>query len=248
MPRLYDDLAWLWPLLSPPSDYEGEAAAIAMQLERHFAKPMPGARLRVLELGAGGGHTLYHLADQYDCTAVDLSAGMLTNCQMLNPDVTCVQGDMRDVTLDQTFHAVLIHDAVDYLTSEADLAATFANVHRHLEPGGLLLVAPTYTSETFSDHQTAHDQQSHGPLVLTYVSYICDPDPTDTTFEMLLVYLIHEDGNTRVVEDRHTCGLFSEARWQALLHEAGFTLEPELVEQGDDDPPFRMFVAAKPSA
>jgi SAM-dependent methyltransferase len=244
LPRLYADLAWLWPLLSPPADYAAEAATIRRVLEERLGFSSPEARHRLLEFGAGGGHTLYHLAEGYDCVAVDLSAQMLTNCRMLNPQVRCEQGDMRSLRLGETFDAVLIHDAIDYLTCEDDLRATFATAAAHLRPGGLLLVAPTYTAETFHDHQTASDQQSHGPIVLTYVSYIHDPDPNDTTFEMVLVYVLNERGRVEVIEDRHTCGLFAESTWTHLLREAGFQVEASS-EEGCHGEPYELFVATR---
>ena len=55
-----------------------------------------------------------------------------------------------------------------------------------------------------------------------------DPDPSDTTFEMILLYLIR-DLTTRavkVVEDRHTLGLFPYETWTTLIEQAGFDVQP----------------------
>ena len=73
LPRLYDDLARLWPHLSPPEHYAPEARVVCGLIDQHLGDPPAGQRWRVLELGAGGGHTLVHLAGCFDCTAVDLS-------------------------------------------------------------------------------------------------------------------------------------------------------------------------------
>ena len=247
LPRLYDDLAWLWPRLSPPSDYAAEAARIEGLMREHLG---PGPR-RVLELGAGGGHTLVHLSrlagGQHDCVAADLSDAMLAHCRALIPGITTHVGDMRTLRLEGgggAFDVVLIHDAVDYLLTEADLSRTFDTAALHLRPGGLLLVAPTYTAETFVDGDAATDVAPEaapppaggdaGPEV-TYFTFVHDPDPADTTFEMILLVLIR-DGATRrveVVEDRHVCGLFPAATWLTLLAEAG--LDAEAVGDEDDD-------------
>ncbi len=82
-----------------------------------------------------------------------------------------------------------------------------------------------------------------GDRVLTYVSYIHDADPSDTTFELILVYLINEAGEVRIEHDRHTCGLFDQATWQRLMEEAGFAVE--LREPGEDEPDWPLFVGVK---
>ena len=143
-PRLYADLAYLWPLLSPPEDAAAEAELMRTILTDRLG--VGDRRLRVLELGAGAGHAIVHLRDLVDAVAVDLSEAMLAHCRAANPEVPAILGDMRTVTAPGAgaFDAVLIHDSIDYMLSEADVRATFANAHRHLRRGGLLLASPTY--------------------------------------------------------------------------------------------------------
>lgn len=52
MPKLYDELADWFPLLSPPAEYAEEAAYYARTLEVTSDAPVHS----VLELGSGGGH------------------------------------------------------------------------------------------------------------------------------------------------------------------------------------------------
>ena len=157
LPRLYGDLAWLWPLLSPPEQYGPEAELIETLIIERLG---PGPH-RILELGAGGGHTLVHLdrrgRGRHDCVAVDLSEPMLAHARRLIPGLPTQVGDMRDLRLGQTFDVVLIHDAIDYLLTAADVAAALATAHAHLRPGGLAVIAPTYTAETFVDGESAVD-------------------------------------------------------------------------------------------
>ena len=246
MPRLYHDLAWLWPHLSPPGHYVAEAAHLDALLAEHLGN----APQRILELGAGGGHTLVHLdartGGRHHTVAADLSPEMLVHAAALIPGLETHAADMRTMRLNQAFDAVFIHDAIDYLVTEDDLRQTFETARAHLRPGGLLFVAPTYLTETFEDNEVAHDgttvdrtgAQGFGteadrsaasdPINLTYFTYIHDPDPTDTTFEMILLYLVR-DLTTRkveVIEDRHTLGLFPYETWTSLMEQAGFDVQP----------------------
>lgn len=242
-PRLYTDLARLWPHLSPPEHYEAESAILRDLIEQSLGQPAAGQRWSVLELGAGGGHSAVHLKEHYDITAVDLSPQMLALCKTLNPEVPTVVGDMRDLRLNKTFDVVLICDAIDYMLSEDDAVAALTTAAKHLRPGGVVLAAPTYTTETFVDGDVADDGTTipgiAGDDELTYFTFVHDPDPDDTTFEMILLYLLR-DAQTRrvqVIEDRHTCGLFSIEAWQAMMQRAGLDAEAlaEPVIEDDDE-------------
>lgn len=214
---MYGDLAALWPLMSPPEDYADEARHWRAALREHFGDARPS----VLELGVGGGNNLSHLTRDVDATAVDLSPAMLEHSRRRNPGVEHHVGDMRTVRLGRRFDAVLIHDAVSYLTTEDDLRATFATVAEHLRPGGLLVCAPDWTCESFRGPGVS----VHGPRgpegEVTFVVYAHDPDPSDTTVEQLFTFFLRRGGRVEVVHERHVCGLFPEATWLARIAEAG---------------------------
>ncbi len=243
-PRLYSDLAYLWPMLSPVEHYEAEADVLRGLIGAHF-KDAGETKLSLLELGVGGGHTLMYLADDYACSAVDLSEPMLANCRALIPQAKLIVGDMRSVRLDKTFDVVFIHDAIDYMLGEEDVRRTLETVALHLRPGGLCVIAPTYTRETFVDGDVADDGTTTDCAELTYFTYIHDPDPADDTFEMILLYLIRDMRTRKVelVEDRHICGLFSEDQWVAWMREAGF--EARRADADAEGEPWTLFVGAK---
>lgn len=245
---MYQELAHLWPVLSPPEGYALEACFWRRELRQALG---PG-RHPVLELGVGGAHNLSHLAEDFDPTGVDLSEPMLANARRLLPGVPFHQGDMRSVRLGKRFRAVLVHDAVAYLTSEQDLRDTFETARVHLDPGGVLILTPDHVRETFQDPttrvRTAHfgeDQSSE----LTFFEYAYDPDPRDTTYQTRYVYLLREGGGPpRYETDVHTHGLFPLQTWLDLLAEAGFQAEARHnYLEGPTEEGF-MFVARLPGA
>ena len=219
--RLYGDLAWLWPIMSPPEEYAEEAAHWLRELRAR----LPAGRNRVLELGTGGGHFLHQLVPEYDAVAVDLSEEMLAHARRLNPGVAHHVGDMRTVRLGETFDAALIHDAIDYMVTEDDLRAAFATARAHLAPGGLFIAAPDHYADTFASPYVDDNTKSDGETTLTFVEYSVQLDPHDTAVETVYIYCIVRDGELRVEVDRHTTGLFPLATWERLLGEAGFDVE-----------------------
>ena len=228
--RLYDDLAYLWPLVSPPEDYATEARDWRDALRRKLG---PG-RHEILELGTGGGHNLSHLTPEFRTTAVDLSERMLEHSATLNPGVEHHLGDMTTVRLGRTFRAVIIHDAIDYMLSEADLRAAFATARAHLEPGGVFITAPDHFRETYRAPRVDSSTNSDGKTELTFIEFNHDPDPEDTTVETIMFYLIRDGGELRVEQDRHVTGLFPLKTWLCLMEEAGFAVEQFPSRHGDD--------------
>jgi SAM-dependent methyltransferase len=222
LPRLYDDLADLWPLISPTSHYVAEVAALRRVLEDYLPEVAEGARPAVLELGAGAGRTIHHLGDGFDAVAVDLSAPMLAHCRKLNPQVPTHVGDMRSIRLDRRFDAVLAHDALDHMTTLEDLAAACDTAAAHLAPGGIFLAGPTYFAEHFVDGETAFDCCGAVNLDVDYVSSVERSHDRAPTYDLVTTLIIRRNGRLSVVEDRQPCGLFATAQWRTVLDECGF--------------------------
>ncbi len=219
--RMYTDLAEWWPLLSPPGDYAGEAAVHARLIERTAAAPPR----TVLELGSGGGNVASHLKARFTLTLVDRSEAMLAVSRHLNPECGHVAGDMRELRLGRRFDAVLIHDAIVYMTTRADLRRAFETAAAHLPPGGVLVAAPDYVRETFRPgacHGGADAADGSGRGI-RYLQWTTDPDPSDENYAMDFAYLMRgAEGGVHVAGDHHVAGLFPRAAWLSLLAEAGF--------------------------
>ena len=240
VPRLYDDLASWWPILSAPADYAAEAARHRRVLVAACAR-----RPRtLLELGSGGGNNALHMKKHFRATTlVDLSPGMLAVSRRLNPGCVHVQGDMRTVRLGQTFDAVFVHDAIGYMTSEKDLAAAIATAYVHTAPGGAGLFVPDHVRETIKPG-TQHGGHDGKDRALRYLMWTWDPDPRDTTYLLDFAYLLRHPGGAVTCEhDRHTIGLFPRATWKRLLAEAGFKAKILLDPEPDLEPSARVVFA-----
>ena len=216
--RLYDELADWFHLLTAPEEYADEAAFVLDLLRAHVDGPLE----TLLELGSGGGNTASHLRAHLRLTLTDISPAMLDLSRTLNPDCEHLLGDMRTARLGRTFDAVLIHDAVMYMTSEADLRAALETAFVHLRPGGAAVIAPDCVRETFQP-KTEHGGHDGEGRALRYLEWSYDPDPSDTTFVTDFALLLREGARVvRVRYDRHVEGLFARAAWLDLLREVGF--------------------------
>jgi SAM-dependent methyltransferase len=242
-PKLYRELAEWWPLLSAPEEYAEEAAFYQRVLIDASNRPLT----TLLELGSGGGNNASHLKKRFSMTLVEPSPNMLGVSRRLNPECEHVQGDMRSVRLGRRFDAVFVHDAIVYMTTEADLRAAIATAFVHCEARGVALFAPDHLRDTFMP-STDHGGHDGGGRGMRYLEWTWDPDPADNVYLVDYACLLRErDGSLRVEHDRHIEGLFARADWLRWLADAGF--RPGVVPFEHSDLPsgeYEVFVATRP--
>ncbi len=242
-PKLYHEFGGWFHLLTAPSEYAEEAAFYTQQLIEACERPPR----TVLELGSGGGNNASHMKAHFVMTLVDLSPRMLELSRTINPECEHILGDMRSVRLGREFDALFVHDAVVYMTTEADLRACMETAFVHCRAGGVALFAPDYVREKFrpSTHHGGHDAEDGRGL--RYLDWTWDPDPNDDTYTVDFAYLLREaDGSVRVEHDRHIEGIFSRDTWLRLLRDVGFEARARPFEHSEEEPgSLEVFVAVK---
>ena len=242
--RFYGELSDWWPLISPVDGY-AEEAAFAGRLLASAVIPVH----EVLELGSGGGNNAFHLAAAgFAMTLVDLSDGMLDVSRRLNPGCEHHRGDMRSVRLGRAFDAVFVHDAVDYIRSEEDLRRAADTAFVHCRPGGVAVLVPDATTETFEPGTDHGGVDGTDGRAVRYLEWTRGPDADGTTTATDYAFLLRDaDGSVRVVHEEHTHGLFTAETWLRVLSEAGFRAEAVDEETIEERTPRQFFVAHRPA-
>jgi SAM-dependent methyltransferase len=122
-------------------DYHTECSAIVAALQAYSAEPVHS----ILDLGCGtGSHALELGRRGYEVLGIDRSGSMLGHARekasRASGNVSFVQGDVRDLSLDREFDAaIMMFAVVGYQTENADVRAVLEGVHRHLRPQGILI-------------------------------------------------------------------------------------------------------------
>ena len=227
--EFYEGIADWWPVISPPSEYAEEAALYSEMIRGAAQRPVH----EVLELGSGGGNNASHMKREFSMTLVEPAERMRKVSRALNPECTHLPGDMRDIRLDRTFDAVFVHDAVEYMTTVDDLRAALATVAVHLAPGGVALVAPDSTAETFEEATEHGGGEDESGRRARYLQWTLPPEPGENSYDVHYAFLLREpNGSVRTIHDVHRCGVFGRETWLRLLHEVGLsaTLVPRKIE------------------
>lgn len=238
--RLYTDLAGWWSLMSPPAHYAEEAVLYLQMLRQATDAPIRS----LLELGSGAGHLASQLPQELDVVLSDRAEEMLQHSRALNPNRTHVCADMRTLQLDRQFDAILLHDAVMYLTGPDDLQRCLDNMVRHCRPGGAILIVPDVVRESFEEFSTSGGQQGPDGRALNMLEWHWDPDPSDDTYQVDFAFLTREaDGSVQCIHEQHTMALFSTAHYTQRIQQAGFELIAAQVITTFDSP---VFLARRP--
>ncbi len=236
--KLYGELAHWWPIFSAKEDYAEEAASFREIFETAVTPPPR----TVVEFGSGGGNNAFHLKANFAMTLVDISPAMLEVSRAINPDCEHLPGDMRSVRLDRVFDAVFIHDAIMYITTEADLRQAIETAFVHVKPGGVALLAPDFVRETFRPSTEDGGEDGEGRSI-RWLEWTFDPDPADNMVTAHFVYMFKEGDKVTTEHDVHSCGLFDRAVWLRLLQDVGFQTRIVVDSYNRD-----LFVALKPLA
>ena len=252
---LYKELAEWWPLLGDPvTEYAVEAGVYSDVLAEACEAPIES----LLELGSGGGNNALHMKRRFPrLLLTDVSDAMLAVSRSLNPECEHRVGDMRTLRVGRTFDAVFVHDAVCYMTTEADLRSAMETAWVHCRPGGAALFAPDHVRENFPGTLTDDGGCDESPLSgatglgargLRFIEWLWDPDPGDTQYLVDYAFLLRDrDGSTRVEHDRHVKGVFTRQRWLDLLTDVGFAARRVPFVHPDVEPGrHEMFVGSRP--
>ena len=243
--RLYNDLVWLWPIWEDVEEYGKEGELFAELIKKHSIC-LPNT---LLDIGCGSGKFTFHLKKHFKVTGIDISKPMLCEAKKLNPDCEFVHGDMRNFNLRCQFDSIFINDSIAYMTTKADLSATFKNAYKHLKASGVMIAFPEVTKETFVQNRTeislARANSKPENLEVTFIENYYDPDVDDETYEATIVFLIRENGKLRIEHDLGVCGLFELLFWKEALSNTGFELfeEPSSCKTVN----FPVFVCVKPT-
>jgi len=227
--HMYSDLAPWFHLLTHPSDYGDEAGFVSRVVD----EAGDGSSRTLLELGSGGGNNASHLKERFECTLTDISPDMLALSRTLNPECEHLEGDMRTLRLGRTFDVVFIHDAISYLTSEADLHAAIETAFVHVRPGGVVILTPDATTEIFKPKTDHGGHDGDDGRSLRYLEWTHAPEPGTSTYVTDYAIVARGPGDElRLVHDQHTLGLFPEATWRRLIADVGL----ELLDSGVENP------------
>ncbi len=231
--RLYNDLAWIWPIWEDVEEYRQESELFVDLIKKNAESEVS----TILDIGCGGGKNAFHLKKHFNVTGVDISDAMLSHARKLNPECEFVLDDMRSFDLGRQFDSIYINDSINYMTTRDDLRAVFRNACKHLDPNGVMICFAEATKESFIQNKTHLHTIKGRSREITIIENYYSYNPNDETKELTLVFLIRRNGELEIEYDFHIGGLFPLDFWRQSLRGAGFEFQQELQRLGESEVP-----------
>jgi len=174
---------------------------------------------RLLDVACGTGLHLSYLKQHFQVEGLDLDEQLLAIARQRNPAVPLHHADMTDFALGRTFDVVTcLFSAIGYVRTLANLSRAVQCMTQHLSAGGVLLIEPWFTPETWRP-ETVHARFIDEPdlkIVRINTSFV---DGRLSSIDMH--YLIGTPEGTEHYVERHELGLFITEEMRHALTTCG---------------------------
>ncbi|SHF35800.1 class I SAM-dependent methyltransferase [Dysgonomonas macrotermitis] len=179
-------------------------ATISLELITESAKRICPKATDLLDIGCGAGnYTLKMLSKVHglNCTLIDLSLPMLNRAEervtsITNGNVTCLQGDIREIDLENGRYDIILAGAVlHHLRDDNDWETVFSKLYRILKKGGCLMISDLitqnsplidqYFTEKYTEYLTNVGGAEYAQNVLAYIEKEDTPRPLNFQLDLM---------------------------------------------------------------
>lgn len=197
-------------------------SAAADELHQLVQARRPGAR-SLLDVGCGTGRHLGALQHRYDVAGVDLDANLLALARDRLPTAPLHQGDMAVFDLGRRFDVVTcLFSSIAYVRTLENMRRAIARMAAHLEPGGLLLVEPWFSRETYWTNTITANHVDDPDLKISWM-YVSEL--RDEVSYLDIHYLVGTPDGVHTFSEVHQLGLFTPAEYGTAMTDAGLAHE-----------------------
>lgn len=217
---MYSKLADVYDQMYHFKDYARESAYMVDVIRRH----QPAART-LLETACGTGRFLQHLRTEFEVEGLDMSEEMLGRGATVVPGVPLHLGDMTSFSLGRRFDVVCcLFRSIAHCRTPERFHAAIQAMAEHVQPGGLLLVEPFFTPETFWERNIVLNEYRGEDMKLSWM-YVGKRHGNEVRLDIHCL-VGTPDGVSHFVE-AVDLGLFTPEQYREAFADAGLQMSHE---------------------
>jgi ubiquinone/menaquinone biosynthesis C-methylase UbiE len=159
--KIFSDLARYYDAMYyKPEVYEAESELVSELIQKY--KHTPNTKL--LDVACGTGTHIRFFMDKYQVSGLDISDDMLALAREQYQTVDFHNLSMIDFDLAERFGAIIcLYGSIGFVQTLENLNKTLRAFSNHLEPGGVLILTPWSSKETFSE-RVVYDLNKSGDI------------------------------------------------------------------------------------
>jgi ubiquinone/menaquinone biosynthesis C-methylase UbiE len=199
-------------------DYAGAAA----QITDFVRERRPNART-LLDVACGTGKHLESLQKDFEVEGLDLNPDLLAVARERLPDVPLHHADMVDFDLGRQFDVVAcLFSSIAYVKTLDRMQRAVERMARHVAPGGLLLIEPWFSPETYWTGTITANFVNEPDLKIAWM-YVSER--RDNVSYLDIHYLVGEPSGVRSFNEVHEMGLFYPDEYREAILRTGMAHE-----------------------
>ncbi|NPV77965.1 MAG: class I SAM-dependent methyltransferase [Anaerolineae bacterium] len=206
---MYSKSARYYDVIYSEKDYAGEAAVLAQWIEQYLRSD----QRRLLDVACGTGRHIEYLKRNFEVEGIDISPELLEIAAQRNPEIPFHCGDMISFELDKKFDVVTcLFSAIGYVKTLDRLNQAVRSMTKHLVPGGLLIIEPWFTPDTWIPN-TVH-------------SLFVDEED----FKLARINTSLVEGRVSILDLHHLVGTPQQTNYFVEHHELGLFESEEMLD------------------
>ncbi|GEM_PF-1142024 len=210
-----------------PAEYEMEVKKTVELIEQYKGTDLDNNR--ILDIACGTGEQSLYLAEHYQVSGIDLSEDMLKKAREKVPQAEFMKMDMLDFKLDKKYGAAVnLYGSIGFAENLERMKCGMRCVYECLEEGGVFILTPWGTKETFEEGMVADARERGG---VHYCRMETVRRSGEQKVEVEMFHLIGRDLTVQPFHHIQTITLFSEHEYTEALESAGFTIKARLSEK-----------------